>query len=200
MSEESKRIVMPNQAAERWDERYQQESDFWLERQPRELLTSYAHLLPNKGRALDAASGVAINGLYLAQLSLKVFALDISEYALKLAKQRAITLDLPLEAAVIDLSQPWLPEAHFAVIVNFHFLERPTFPVFRKALKPGGLIFFDTFTKRADHKDAPKYYLDPGELIGWFQDYEIIHYSEENLNPSKRHPERGLAQLVARKP
>jgi SAM-dependent methyltransferase len=191
---------MPNPASARWDERYRQESDFWLERQPRQLLTDYAQLLPKVGRALDAASGVANNGLYLAQLGLEVFAFDISEYGLKLAKQRANTSGISLHAAVVDLSQPWLPEEYFAVIVNFHFLERGTFPVYRKALKPGGLIFFDTFTKRTDQKDPPEYYLDPGELLGWFQDFEIIHYNEENLDPSERHPERGLAQLVARKP
>jgi SAM-dependent methyltransferase len=191
---------MPNPAADRWDERYQRESDSWLERQPRQLLTEYAHLLPIKGRALDAASGVSINGLYLAHHGLQVFALDISEYALKLAKQRANSLGVSLEAAVVDLSQPWLPEVYFDVIVNFHFLERGTFPIYRRALKPSGLIIFDTFTKRVDHNEAPEYYLDPGELLSWFEDFEIIHYSEKNLDPSERHPERGLAQLVARKP
>lgn len=191
---------MPNPAAARWDERYQQESDFWLKGEPRELLTSFAHLLPAKGYALDAASGVANNGLYLARQGFKVFALDISEYALKLATHRAHKLGIPLEAAVVDLSQPWLPESHFDVIVNFHFLERGTFPVYRKALKPNGLIFFDTFMKRIDQEEAPEYYLDPSELLSWFQDYEIIYYSVENQDPSERHPARDLAQLVARKP
>ena len=172
---------MPNPASARWDERYRQESDFWLERQPRKLLTDYSYLLPKHGRALDAAAGVANNGLYLAQLGLKVFALDISEYGLKLAKQRANTLEISLHAAVADLSQPWLPEEHFAVIVNFHFLERGTFPVYRQALKPGGLIFFDTFTKRTNQKDPPEYYLDPGELLGWFQDFEINNLCHSSL-------------------
>ena len=191
---------MPNPAAARWDERYQQESDFWLEREPRELLTSYADLLPSQGRALDAASGVGINSLFLAQKGLTVYALDISEYALKLAMGRARELGMPVEAAVVDLSFPWLPDGHFDLIINFHFLERGTFPVYRKGLKPGGLIFFDTFTKRVDQEEAPEFYLDPGELFSWFQDYEIIHYHEEDLDPSERHPERGHAELVARKP
>jgi SAM-dependent methyltransferase len=191
---------MPNPAAGRWDERYQREREFWLERQPRQLLTSYAHLLPAKGRALDAASGVAINGLFLAQHGLQVFVLDISENALKLAVNRARSIGISLNAAVVDLSQPWLPKDHFEVIVNFHFLERATIPVYRKALKPGGLLLFDTFTKRVDQPESPDYYLNPGELLSWFQDYEVINYSEGNLEPSERHPERGLAQLVARKP
>ena len=191
---------MPHPDAQRWDDRYQSERDFWLERKPRQLLTSNAHLLPAEGRALDAACGVAINALFLAQRGLRAFALDISEYALRLAKQRASSIGLPLEAAVIDLSNPWLPAAHFEVIVNFHFLERGTIPVYRQALKPGGLIFFDTFSKRHDRNDNPLYYLDPGELIGWFHDFEIIHYAENDLSSSKNHSERGLAQLIARKP
>jgi SAM-dependent methyltransferase len=191
---------MPHPDAQRWDERYQRESDFWLERKPRQLLTSNAHLLPAEGRALDAACGVAINALFLAQHGLRTFALDISEYALRLAKQRASSIGLPLEAAVIDLSNPWLPAAHFEVIVNFHFLERGTIPVYRQALKSGGLIFFDTFSKRGERNDNPVYYLDPGELIGWFHDFEIIHYAENDLIPSVNHSKRGIAQLIARKP
>lgn len=191
---------MPHPDAQRWDARYQSERDFWLERKPRQLLTSNAHLLPAEGRALDAACGVAINALFLAQHGLRTFALDISEYALRLAKQRASNIGLPLDAAVTDLSNPWLPAAHFEVIVNFHFLERGTIPIYRQALTSGGLIFFDTFTKRGDQNDNQIYYLDSRELIGWFHNFEIIHYTEKNLDPSENHAERGLAQLIARKP
>ena len=191
---------MPHPEAQRWDARYQRESDFWLKLEPRQLLTSNAHLLPAEGRALDAACGVAINALFLAQHGLRTFALDISEYALRLAKQRARNLNLALEAAVTDLSNPWLPADYFDVILNFHFLERATIPVYRQALKPGGLIFFDTFSKRRDRNDNPVYYLDHGELKGWFHDFEIIHYAENDLLPRENHSERGLAQLIARKP
>jgi len=191
---------MPHPEAQRWDARYQRESDFWLKLEPRQLLTSNAHLLPAEGRALDAACGVAINALFLAQHGLRTFALDISEYALRLAKQRARNLNLALEAAVTDLSNPWLPAEYFDAILNFHFLERATIPVYRQALKPGGLIFFDTFSKRRDRNDNPVYYLDHGELKGWFHDFEIIHYAENDLLPSENHSERGLAQLIARKP
>jgi len=191
---------MPHPEAQRWDARYQRESNFWLKLEPRQLLTSNAHLLPAEGRALDAACGVAINALFLAQHGLRTFALDISEYALRLAKHRARYLNLVLEAAVTDLSNPWLPADYFDVILNFHFLERATILVYRQALKPGGLIFFDTFSKRRDRNDNPVYYLDHGELKGWFHDFEIIHYAENDLLPSENHSERGLAQLIARKP
>ena len=186
--------------AEHWDERYQRERDFWLERQPRQLLKSFANLLPSEGRALDAASGMAINGLFLAQHGLKVFALDISEYALNMAMKHARSEDTILAAAVYDLSNPWLPAGYFDVILNFHFLERAAVPVYRQALTPGGLIFFDTYVRLDVREDTPIYYLEPGELLNSFEGFEIIHYAEEILPQSESHGERGISQLVARKP
>jgi len=191
---------MTQSEAQRWDERYQQEHDFWLERKPRQLLTSHVHLLPENGYGLDAASGVAINGRFLAERGLRVLALDISEFALRLAIQHTRMEGLSLEAVVQDLSNPWLPEDYFHVILNFHFLERATIPVYRQALVPGGLIFFETYFNLKELEPNNTYYLNPGELYKYFRDFQIIHYSEENLPRGENHPERGQAQLIARKP
>lgn len=191
---------MPHPDAHRWDARYAQDKERWLEHHPRQLLVDYADLLPDTGLALDAASGVGVNSLFLARRGLHVIALDISEVALRLALRQARSEGLPLYAAVYDLYSPWLPEASFDVILNFHFLERATLPVFRIALKPGGLLFFETFMKIGAEIDQPLYYLDPGELRTAFRDFEIIHDREVFLPATENHPPRGLAQLVARKP
>ena len=191
---------MPNREAERWDEKYQQESEFWLQLEPRQLLTSFIHHIPKRGRALDAACGVGINALYLAKHGLHVFGIDISEYALRLANRRAKKMAFSIQLVVADLSHPWLPRDFFDVITNFHFLERTTIPVYRQALTPGGLIFFDTFTRVGDTINPTEYYLSPSELMDWFHDYEILHYAEKPVLPSQTHGERGVAQLVARKP
>ncbi len=191
---------MPHPDARRWDERYAQEKDRWLDHDPRQLLVEYAHLLPKHGLALDAASGVGVNSLFLARRGLHVIALDISEIALRLAIRQARAEGLSLSAAVYDLSSPWLPTSFFDVILNFHFLERATLPSFRRALKPGGLLFFETFMKTGGEIDQPEYYLEPGELQAAYQDFEIIHTREMLLPATENHPPRGMAQLVARKP
>jgi SAM-dependent methyltransferase len=191
---------MSQSEAERWNEKYRQESEFWLQLEPRQLLTSFVHRLPQRGRALDAACGVGINAVYLAKHGLKVFGVDISEVALRLANRRAKKMDLAIELVVADLSHPWLPPEFFDVITNFHFLERAAIPVYRRALKRGGFILFDTFMATDNTIDTPEYYLLPGELGNLFYDFEIIHYSEELLEPGQSHGERGVVQLVARKP
>jgi len=191
---------MPHPDAVRWNTRYDRERASWLARPPKELLTQHADLLPETGLALDAASGVSANGLFLARRGFHVIALDISEYALRLAVNRAREQGLCLDAAVYDLSVPWLPPGRFDVILNFHFLDRATLPVYDSALKPGGLLFFESFVKIENVPDNPVYYFESGELKDYYSSYEIIYYQETQLPPGERHPERGLAQLVARKP
>jgi tellurite methyltransferase len=191
---------MSHPDAERWNSRYAEEGEEWLERGPRKLLQDYADALPRQGLALDAAAGVANNGFFLASRGLRVIALDISEMALRLAMQRARSHALPLSAAVYDLASPWLPPDHFDVIVNFHFLKRATFDIYRNALKTSGMLFFETFVKTTEAGSHPDYYLNPGELLAAFQDFEILHWEEEGASKSQSHPSKGMARLVARKP
>lgn len=187
---------MTHSDAERWNARYAADGDARLEDQPRQLLLDYAHLLPKEGIALDAAAGVANNGTFLARRGIHVIALDISITALQLATRRALKESLPFSAAVYDLSRLWLPMNHFDVIVNFHFLERGTYPVFQQALRTGGLIIFETFLRPNEDSSTPDYYLEPGELQNAFSDFEIIHWKESTITATTK----VTAQLVARKP
>jgi tellurite methyltransferase len=186
--------------AQRWDARYQAELEDWLARGPRQLLLDHADLLPESGLALDAASGVGHSSLFLARRGLRVIALDISRVALQTASRAARQHNLPVYPAVYDLASPWFPPGRFDVILNFHFLERQTFPAYRQALKPGGILFVETFVRTELEMTGAAYYLEPGELLSSFSDYELILYEEDSLPPRESRPDRGLARLVARKP
>lgn len=191
---------MTHPDAARWNGRYLKDGARWQTRSPRRLLLDFAHLLPATGLALDAAAGVALHGLFLAERGLHVIALDVSEIGLRLARQLARERGVWLETAVLDLSHPWLPANTFDVIVNFRFLERATFPVYRQALKPGGLLFFETFLKTQANADDPVHYLNPGELQNSFRDFEIIHSGIINNPYYPSDKQRVSEQLVARKP
>ncbi len=191
---------MGHEDAERWDERYAIEGQQWLSRSPRQLLETFAHLLPAQGLALDAACGVGVNALYLARRGLDVVALDISEVGLRLATRQAQSHGLRLSAAVVDLARPWLPDNHFDVITNFHFLERATLPVYKRSLNPGGCLLFETFIKIGAHTDQPDYYLEPGELRAAFAGFSVIHHGQSRLEDEQGELVRVTEQLVARKP
>ena len=179
-----------------WNARYAKEGEFWLGKPPRKLLRDWARLLPERGLALDAASGVGANGLFLAKRGLSVIALDFSEVALRLAVERARRKSLPFQAAVYDMALLQLPAHTFDVIVNFFFLERPTLAVYRRALKPGGVLVFETLLKTDTVTVRPEHYLELGELLPHFADFDILHSAEAVGCGENRLSE----QLIARKP
>ena len=183
----------------KWNGRYQTEGRQRQQASPSQLLQQFAHLLPKAGVVLDAAAGVGVNALFVAQQGIQVIALDISEVALRLLRQQARELGTGVDTAVFDLTQPYFPASCVDAILNFRFLERATFTVYREALRPGGLLFFETFV-HVEAGETPAYFLQPNELYRAFADFEVIHYAETAVTGHRSSNMRHVAQLVARKP
>lgn len=148
---------------------------------------------------MDAASGVGATGKYLTQKGFLVFCFDISIVGLRIAKQKYAEGDLNFNGVVYDLTRPLFPANYFDAILNFFFLERVTFKEYRKSLKPGGLIFFETFVKDQDDVVA-KHYLKKDELLEAFNGFEIIHYDQKTREGRSANSKRKVDQLIARKP
>ena len=66
---------------EKWNSRYADRSP--ADQQACEILQEYAHLLPSDGKALELASGLGGNALFLAQQGLNTTAWDISSLAVE---------------------------------------------------------------------------------------------------------------------
>jgi tellurite methyltransferase len=192
---------LPHPDALRWDNRYSHETERFALRAPRHLITSHLDVLPPNGLILDAACGTTSTGRYLAARGWRVLAVDVSLAALRLARLKVQKEALPISFAVMDMVDPWLPSAHFDVILNFYFLSRPIIPTYRQSLKPGGLLFFETYLR--ERHTNPTRYLESQELRRFFDDWDILHYLEvERLVRSRTGFEetRWTAQLIARKP
>jgi len=185
---------------QRWDARHARRGRGSLSHGARALLRTYAHLLPEHGLALDGAAGVSQNGLFLAERGLRVLALDISEVGLRMGLQQARLRSLPLQAVVYDLRRLWLPPQTFDVIVNFLYLERATLPVYREALKPGGLLIFESFSASHGKQDEQEHYLKPGELQQCFRDFDILHHDLRQVTGEDEAIQKQTEQLVAHKP
>jgi len=190
---------MPHPDAVEWNARYQSDPRHSVSKAARALLTEHIDLLPASGLAIDMACGTAATGQHLAARGWRVIGLDVAENALRLAQIEARRQALPISFAVIDLNDLWLPDSHVDVILNFYFLLRPLWTLYKKALRPGGFIFFETFVWQPGGELKPEHYLQPDELRQAFIDWDILHYKEVN-QPLATHRARRIAQLVARKP
>lgn len=171
---------------------------------PHPLLTRFGSLLKDEGLegpVLDLACGSGENGLFLAGLGLPVILADRSSAALQAARSSAEERGLAARFWEVDLEtggNPF-PQEHYRAILVFRYLHRPLVPHIREALRKGGILIYETFTieqPKYGHPHNPDFLLQPGELAGWFEDWQTIHYFEGLLHD----PSRAMAQIVCRKP
>jgi SAM-dependent methyltransferase len=182
-----------------WESRYRERSDDAV-RPPSQFLVEQCALLP-PGRALDVASGDGRHALYLAGRGWAVDAIDFAYPGL--ARLLAVARRDGLSVSVLqaDLETFPLPVAHYDLIVNTRYLQRSLFVALRTAVRPRGLIVFETFLReqaQLGHPKNPAFLLDPGELADRFRDFEILAYREGRCET-----ESGpafLAQMLVRRP
>ena len=189
---------MPSADASRWDARYREDPRFNRFEKPRSFLVEQAHHLPANGLALDAAMGLGGNAAFLMERGLRVVGVDISGVGLRRAKSR-----LPaLMAVQADLTRFPLPAGRFDVILNFYFLERSLWPQYLRALRPGGLLIFETLTRdmlTLQPEIDPAYLLAPGELRQAFPALQTLAY-REGWAENEQGFRRAVASLSARLP
>lgn len=167
------------------------------------VLEEYAHLLPAEGKGLDLACGLSANGFFLASRGLDVDAWDISDVVVAKLNQYAESNDIRLTAYAKDLTAPDLQPESYDVIVVAHYLERELAPAIAAALKPGGLLFYQTFVKDVTPSYTgpgnPDFRLDSNELLSLFSGLKLVAYREEATIGDLEQGLRNVAALVAQK-
>jgi SAM-dependent methyltransferase len=137
----------------------------------------------------------------LAELGLEVKAWDLSAVAVRRLGETALQRGLPnLQEQVRDVEQAPPPADSFDVIVVSYYLERTLAPRIAAALRPGGLLFYQTFTRLAVGDEGPSnpaYRLDDNELLRLFSGLRLRFYREENRLGDLSRGARDVAMLVA---
>jgi tellurite methyltransferase len=188
---------MAKDDALRWNARYQTAPNDWY-LAPRSVLTAHIKLLAVPGVALDVAMGLGANAEYLTQAGWRVIGVDISDAAVFQAKARCPQI----RAMIADLEHFWLPPDHFDMILNFYYLDRALWPLYRGSLKPGGVILIETLLRDmlSIQPDLKQHFLlEPGELRAAFQDWQILEYHEGWVDSNHGH-RKAVASLIARRP
>ncbi len=185
----------------KWDARYRSAAP--EAPQAAAVLREYAHLLPPQGQALDIACGLGGNALLLARHGLHTSAWDISAVALEHLQEFARAQGTPVTTVQRDAVALPPPPASVDVIVVSRFLDRALCPLLADALRPGGLLFYQTFTRErvsAGGPGNPAYLLAPGELLQLFAGLLPLAYHDEGRVGDTRRGRRDEASLVAQKP
>lgn len=158
---------------------------------PAAVLRDNAYLLPQSGDALDLACGRAGNSIFLAKKGFQVDATDISPVVLQQVQTFADKHNLPITCKERDIEKNGLENDglensnQYDVIIVSYFLNRELFPKIIKALKPNGILFYQTWSQlRTNPKKGPSnpsFCLESGELLKLCTGLRIIYYREDGL-------------------
>jgi tellurite methyltransferase len=197
--------------ATEWDARHREAAQN-SPAEPASIVSEWLPLLPT-GLALDLACGTGRHTLLLAARGQAVVAADWSGAALDILESRARKANLHvsredtadpgdsrargIRSIQANLEEIRLREAAFSLILCVQYLQRSLFAQIARALRPGGMILFETFTRAqlnyAGGPRHPAHLLEPGELRPAFPELHMLFYRELNAG-------QGIASLVAQKP
>jgi len=158
---------------------------------------------PDKGVVLDLACGKGQNGLLLKAHNIDLIFSDLQQ-------QHLSTLNKDFNVDNSDLWQAdFESESHHDAqklaqmqlqgIIVFRYLHRPLFESIKQAIKPGGIVVYETFTienRQFGRPNRADFLLELGELKAIFKDWDILFFFEG----TKENPDRAIAQIICRKP
>lgn len=132
---------------------------------PSPWVVRFAPAIAHGGQVLDLACGQGRHARHLRDLGYSVTALDRDAAALA-----ALEGEPRIEVLCADVeSGPWpFAPGNFDGLVVTNYLHRPLFPRLIDALRPGGVLIYETFAQgneRYGRPSNPEFLLAPGELL-----------------------------------
>jgi SAM-dependent methyltransferase len=137
------------------------------------------------GAVVDLACGRGRHALAAAAAGIPVVGIDRNRASLTALREAAAQRKLAVETIHADIENPAeipLRSRCCGVVLVFRYLHRPLIPAIARALAPGGLLVYETFT--TDQRALgigprnPDHLLEPGELPGLFSGLELLDYWE----------------------
>jgi tellurite methyltransferase len=194
-----------------YDERWRTESP---REKPSDIVAEAVSIIP-PGETLDLGAGDGRNAMYLARRGFPVTAVDFSEEAVRIIRERAEKENLPMQAVLAD-AKTWKPEHSYHVIICTHLLQlfkddtaRELLSRIQAATSEGGWNVIDAWINEGDqfklNGKQGNFYLARGELPGLYKGWKVVLYDESNASLYKKLPngrplQNVTARLIAQKP
>jgi SAM-dependent methyltransferase len=138
---------------------------------PAAWLVENLDVLPRGGVVLDVACGSGRHALFLAERGWRVHAVDRDADALaELGRVARVGPVGEISTECIDLESagnPSLGDGLYDAVIVFNYLHRPLMPAIVNAIRPGGVLIYETFTVGQAHRGRPRnpdFLLRDGEL------------------------------------
>ena len=160
---------------------------------PSPWVCRFAPLIRAGGSVLDVACGAGRHARLLAGMGYQVTAVDLGAPALvALEGLQGIT------TRVADLEHaPWpFGTACFDGVIVINYLFRPRFAALVDALRPGGVLIYETFmdgNETLGKPSNPDFLLHPGELLDRVRTHLTVVAFEQGL---VKHPKPAFVQRI----
>ncbi len=187
-----------------WDQRYGQE-EYIYGKAPNAFFKQEINKL-NPGTILLPAEGEGRNAVYAANMGWQVHALDMSEAGKKKAIQLASEAGVNIQYEICNLESCSIPKNEFdAIAIIFaHFPSKTRRLVYRKlagALKPGGILLLETFSKKQLGKlsGGPRnidMLNSMDELLADFATLNMRSVFEQTVELNEGDFHKGLAEVI----
>ncbi len=171
---------MDDAAREKWDERYATRQMVFGTAPERFLVEQVGDLKP--GSALCLAAGEGRNAVYLAQRGYDVTALDISARGLEKCQLLAAERGVEITSVHADAMEYVPVSGSYDLVTSIFYLERTLFPGIVQALKPGGRLLVQTYSREQLRfgwgPSNPDFLPGSNELLETFKGFRIRYYAE----------------------
>ncbi len=157
---------------------------------PSAWVQRWAHLLEPGSTVLDVACGHGRHMAYLADLGHQLTGIDRNAEALASAAAHGRVVQADIE------NGPWPLSETFDGLVVTNYLWRALFPQLLSAVKPGGVVIYETFAQGNESvgkPSRPDFLLAPGELLQVFCDWRVVAYEHGFLASPDRYVQRIVA-------
>jgi SAM-dependent methyltransferase len=151
---------------------------------PSPWVRRWAGTIRSGGRVLDVACGHGRHVRYLSSLGFSVVGVDRDEQAVSALEA------LGAELRVADIEEgPWpFSPGEFDGVVVTNYLHRPIFPHLVGALRPGGILIYETFAagnERYGRPSNPDFLLRPGELLKSVEPLSVVAFEQGFISAPK---------------